>query len=325
MEKWVEMRGVCFGITFLVGIFLFTCAPRKDEKPPAPDKGVTAEKNSHTADQGVDNESTTTRTIPPKVVTPQPPLNLKPDVIPTRVVETPVYKPITSFDEIIEFQKREVAKASGTEKEERERHKLFILYILAERFIDAESLLQGFKTQESAEFIYINSAYLYNILGEHKLARERLKAILERWEKPEGIYVEKIELCEFVEGFRRYKKYTGGNKFKPGATLLIYIEPKNFTLKKAGNNFIMHLNYDWELVDEKDKSIEITKWKDAPARDKTDVLEFHDDVKEFFQTFRLPLPQNLPIGRYKLKFILKDVNADKSATAYTDIEIVDLP
>jgi hypothetical protein len=241
----------------------------------------------------------------------------------TKSESTPkeIYIPLKDFGQVIEFQERRLALTKGGKDEPIERKRLFMLYLLAERYIEAEKLLKGL---EASDLIYLNSAYLYNILGEYRIAQERLKSVLQRWEGFEGISIQRLKLCEFVEGFGRYKEYPHGNRFKPGSTLLLYVEPRNFRLKREGEKWVLSLGYNWELIDKDGNRIEITSWENAPRRDKFDHIEFLCRVKEFFQTFRLPLPKNLPMGRYKLRCTVKDLNTGKSAHASLEIQITEI-
>jgi len=45
-------------------------------------------------------------------------------------------------------------------------------------------------------------------------------------------------------------------------------------------------------------------------------------VAEFYQSFRLPLPQNLAAGRYRVRVTVTDVIAGKSARQDVPVEVL---
>ena len=223
-----------------------------------------------------------------------------------------------TFDDIISLQKRIVADKPNSEAE---RKKLAMLYILSEHFIEAEEILSKLNSKD--ELIDVNIAYLYNILGEHKTAENRLRKVLDGWEKAGSISVEKVELCESVSGYRQYKPYGRDNSIKPGSPILLYVEPKNFQLNKEGDKYIMHLKYNWELYNDRGQIMKVSIWDSVDPRVREETVEFRDITKEFHQTFRLPLPKNLSMGKYAVKVTVEDVNSGKSASNSIDINITD--
>lgn len=228
-------------------------------------------------------------------------------------------KPIT-FDDVIELQKKIVAQNPNSEDEKK---RLAMLYLLKKRFIDAEDLLSGLKDKEEDELIKVISAYLYNILGEHREARGVLETIVEKWQEQEGVYISKVEVCKSITSFKRYEPCGGSNLIKPGSRILLYVEPKNFEFKEEGNQYLLSLNYNWELFDKNGELVRLPKWENAPQGAREDRVKFNEKIKEFHQSFSLPLPKNLPMGKYKVKVTVEDANSEKKASSQVEIYVTD--
>ena len=62
-------------------------------------------------------------------------------------------------------------------------------------------------------------------------------------------------------------------------------------------------------------------WERARPSDKQDVVTFQGPVREFYQSFRLPLPSNLPLGDYRIKVTITDKNLSRSDSQYIPIRV----
>jgi hypothetical protein len=140
-------------------------------------------------------------------------------------------------------------------------------------------------------------------------------------ERPGSLKVAKAELCRKISGFRRYVPY-GDPKFKPGALLLIYVEFEGFALTPWGDYHTLHLRYDWELLDAQGRKLSLPAWEKASPQEKEDKIEFRGDVRDFHQSFGLPLPKNLPGGAYTLRILAEDQANKKRDEIRLPIEVV---
>lgn len=160
-------------------------------------------------------------------------------------------------------------------------------------------------------------AYILDDLGMHKEARDELRWF-ETTQQGSGFRIDRIAMCKKVKGYRQWEPDTRNGKVKPGDNVLIYIEPAGFQLKDQGGSSIMHLTYEPELVDEKDR-----RWPfpNIPLADKEDRITFFGDVREFHQTFLLTLPVDLGRGNYKIRFTVKDEISGKTASKELEVYV----
>ncbi len=162
--------------------------------------------------------------------------------------------------------------------------------------------------------------FLRRELGDHEEADRLLGRLAAEGRSAAGFSIGRAELCSRV---RRYRDYVpaDGPRVRPGGTALVYVEPRNFALSREGERFILHLRYDWRLFDERSVERPVPAWEKAPQSDREDRLALIGPVAEFHQSFALPLPADLPPGRYRIKVTVTDVATGASDTAYVPIEV----
>lgn len=222
-----------------------------------------------------------------------------------------------NFGEIVDLQKAVVEK---NRKNDLEKKRLFLMYVMDERFVEADELLGQIDARERDDLLDLGAAYLSRMLGEPREAREKLERLLSKWTKKSEIAIERCVMCEEVKSYRVYTPFKG-NIVKSGSKILLYIEPKGFELKKEGDSSILHLKYNWELLDDRERLIKVDAWEKAKAQDREDTKSYHGEIRDFHQNFLLPLPKNLSAGKYTIRVTVEDVNGGKSTHIDVPFEI----
>jgi hypothetical protein len=92
-------------------------------------------------------------------------------------------------------------------------------------------------------------------------------------------------------------------------------------LKLQGDRPILHLRYEWKLFDENAAEVDVPAWENAPLADREDRLVLNGPITEFSQYFRLPLPEKLPPGAYRVRVAVTDVPTGKSDKVYLPITV----
>ncbi len=222
----------------------------------------------------------------------------------------------TPGDQLLFLQRERFAKQPESDME---KLRLALLYLSAGNFPEAEryvSLVRG-----ESDFLPYLKAYLYRKLGETKMANKLHAELESDWRKSDGFRIERAVLVNKVRGFQRYDLNTDG-KVAPGETVILYVQPGNFSLRMDGEQSILHLGYDWKLVDDRNKDIPVKWWEDAGANDRMDFIKYRGPVTEFYQYFRLKLPGNLATGNYRIKVTVTDKNASREDRVYIPIYVV---
>lgn len=140
-------------------------------------------------------------------------------------------------------------------------------------------------------------------------------------DRPTSLRIVRAELCRKISGFRRYVPF-GDPKFKAGSMLLIYVEFEGYELAAWGDYQTLHLRYEWELYDAQNRKLSLPAWEKAAPEEKEDKIEFRGDVREFHQSFGLPLPRNIPGGSYAVRIVVEDQASKKKDEIRLPIEIV---
>jgi hypothetical protein len=118
-----------------------------------------------------------------------------------------------------------------------------------------------------------------------------------------------LRVVTFADNVKEFGNYTphAGTTFKPGDTLLVYLEPIGYAFTAEGDTFKVRIAVDLEihtpggLILAKSPDFGRLEWS---ARSKT--REIHADLK-------LPLPKLKP-GDYQLIVTLRDQGSPKTAT-----------
>lgn len=231
------------------------------------------------------------------------------------VLPPPAPRPAT-FDEVVETL-REIAARNPNSKID--QNALAAALALKDRYPEALKLVPGGETAFSHAdlFTRLLRIYLLEQLGEHSKAQSGLREIYDDIERREGIKITRGLLTTKVNGFADYQA-APSTVVEVGKKMEIYVEFCNFALKQEKDDFIMHLRYTWELIDDAGKVRVVKAWSDAPLELREDRIIKHGKVRDFFQVFRLPMPV-LPAGRYTVRVGVDDLMSDKKR------DVVDIP
>jgi hypothetical protein len=108
-----------------------------------------------------------------------------------------------------------------------------------------------------------------------------------------------------------------------GYSFILYVQLQNFTLQASGAAFILHLRYDWSLYTEGGERVPVPQWESRPPADKEDRIVLQARLRQRFQFWRLPLPERLPAGKYRLKVAVEDAAAKRRAVKDVPIEVAE--
>ncbi|HLG42980.1 MAG TPA: hypothetical protein VI643_06410 [Planctomycetota bacterium] len=177
---------------------------------------------------------------------------------------------------------------------------------------------EGIESERLLEHLHL---CLLETRGE---AKELLRALYEKERKLRaslGVRIARAEFCKKVLGFRRYLP-VAEPRFKPGSSLLLYVEIENFTLSPWNGYETLHLRYDWKLADGRGRPLTLPTWDNAAPEEREDKLEFRGALRDFHQSFGLPLPKNLPGGEYVLTVTVEDVSSKTTDRGRIPFEVV---
>jgi len=211
------------------------------------------------------------------------------------------------FDELLKLQKEIVGRNPGSDDE---KLRLAILYATAGKLEEAEQALAQVKSRSNKLVPYVDF-FLRRQLGDHKEAGKLLAMFGDEDKLATGFVIERAILCSAVRRFRDYTP-AESDRVKPGEKILIYVEPRNFALQRSQDKHILHLKYEWKLYDDRSTELQVPAWEKAKVEDCEDRVAVNGPVAEFFQSFKLPLPDNLAMGHYRVKVTVTDAHSGKS-------------
>jgi len=234
-------------------------------------------------------------------------------VVPARM-DTP--KREAGFDELLKLQK-EIAGRNPASDDEKLR--LALLYATAGNLEEAERVLSSVRSRSNKLVPYVDF-YIRRQLGDHKEAAKLLALFNDEERLATGFVIERAQLCTAI---RRYRDYTPAesDRVKPGGVVLLYVEPRNFALQRNQDKHILHLKYEWKLYDDRSTEVQVPVWEKARLEDCEDRLTTNGPVTEFYQSFKLPLPENLAMGHYRVKVTVTDAHSGKSDRVYVPLYV----
>lgn len=213
------------------------------------------------------------------------------------------------------LQKEIVARKPADE----EKLRLALLLAAAGQWEEADRVLAGVKSPANKLAPYVD-LFLKRQLGDHREAAKLLGRLAEEERTRVGFAIERAEVCSKVLKYRDYVP-ASGNTVKAGGTVLLYVEPRNFTLKREGERHILHLRYEWKLFEDQGGERPVAAWDGAPTSDREDRNVYAGPIRDFYQCFRLPLPADLPPGAYRIKVTVTDVPASRSDRVYVPVQV----
>ncbi len=219
-------------------------------------------------------------------------------------------------DEVLRLQKEAVERDPSRDDE---KLRLAFLLAAAGNVEEAERTLSGLRVRSNRIVPYLD-LFLRRELGDHKEAGKLLGRFVEEDKRATGFVIERAELCSRIHRYREFVPAESG-RVKPGGTVLLYVEPRNFALSRSQDKFILHLRYDWKLYDDRSVERPVPAWEKAPASDREDRIALNGPVEEFYQYFKLPLPAALSEGHYRIKVTVTDVPSGRSDRVYVPIQV----
>ncbi|MBI2898974.1 MAG: hypothetical protein HYY17_02205 [Planctomycetes bacterium] len=224
----------------------------------------------------------------------------------------------TQGDDVLRLQRERVARDPSSDLEKL-RTALLLIAAGDAFFPEAERFLSMLRRR--TDFIPYVEAYLYRKLGETQKAANLHHQINEEFRQADGFKIERAELVSSVKGYMRYEPHPDG-KVAPGSKITVYVQPRNFTLKKDGDRHTLHLGYDWKLLDDRNQEIALPAWDQCNPNDRFDFIKYCGPVSEFHQFFSLPLPSNLSTGNYRVRVTVTDKWTGRDDRIYVPFYVV---
>jgi hypothetical protein len=223
--------------------------------------------------------------------------------------------PPPSFADVVLLQK----EVSSRKPDPEERFRLALVLAAAGQLEEAEGILASLKDPPARLAPYLE-LYLRRQLGEHREASKVLSRLLDEDRRATGFVIERAELCSKVRRFRDYDP-AESDRVPPGGVVLLYVEPRNFVLRREGDRHSLRLRYEWRLFDARDVEVAVPAWRNASPEEREDHVTTVGPVSEFHQSFRLPLPADLAPAFYRVKIEVTDVHGGRSDRVYLPITV----
>ena len=212
------------------------------------------------------------------------------------------------FDDLLRLQKEIAARHPASDEE---KLRLALLYASAGNLEESERILSSLRARTNRLTPYLD-LFLRRELGDQQEARKLFSQFDDEDRRATGFVIEKAALCTQVRRFRDYAP-AESDRVKPGGSILLYVEPRNFALQRSQDLHILQLKYEWKLVDDRSTEVPVPAWEKASPEEREDRVPLNGPVTEFYQSFRLPLPANLALGRYRVQVTVTDATSGKSA------------
>ncbi len=242
-----------------------------------------------------------------------------PELVPgggIQAAPTAVAPPAPSLQELLRIQRELVAKQPDSNEE---KLRLALLLASTGDLEESERVYATLKAPGGKLAPYLE-LFLRRQLGEHREASKALAVLADEERRATGFVIERAELCTRVRRFRDYTT-SPSDRVVPGGDLLLYVEPRNFSVQKQGDRCLLHLKYEWKLFDDRSVEIPVRAWEQADPAVMEDRLSTVGPIAEFYQSFRLPLPANLAAGPYRIKITITDALAGKSDRIYVPVTV----
>lgn len=217
--------------------------------------------------------------------------------------------PAPPADAVLQLQKE---MAERNPEREHEKLRLALLLAASGDVEEADRVLSGVRDRSNRMIPWLEY-FLRRERGDRRGAERLLETFLEEERRTAGLALERIERCSRVLRFREFIP-AGDEPVRPGGKVLLYVEPRNFTLSREGEKYLLHLRYDWKLYDDRSVERPVPSWEKAPPEVREDRILLSGPVTEFYQSFTLPLPGDLPAGSYRILVSVQDVPGGKTAT-----------
>jgi len=228
-------------------------------------------------------------------------------VVPVRA-DPPPPGPPEPADDVLRLQKEAAERNPGRDEE---KLRLALLLAAAGRTEEAERALAGIRSRTNRIVPWLE-CFLRRERGDTREAARMLEEFLEEDRRAAGFVLERVERCTRILRYREFVP-AGNDPVKAGGKVLLYVEPRNFTLAREGEKYVLHLRYDWRLVDDRSVERPVPAWEKAPPEVREDRVVLNGPAREFYQSFTLPLPEDLEAGSYRIQVTVVDVATGRSA------------
>lgn len=235
-------------------------------------------------------------------------------VVPVRA--EPPSRPPDPADEVLRLQK-EAAERNPDRDDEKLR--LALLLAAAGKTEEAEKALAGVRARTNRLVPWLE-CFLRRERGDHGEAGRLLEGFLEEDRRAAGFVLERVERCTRILRYREFVP-AGNDPVKAGGKVLLYVEPRNFTLAREGDKHVLHLRYDWRLYDGRSVERPVPAWQKAPPEVREDRIALSGPAREFYQSFTLPLPEDLEAGSYRIQVTVEDVATGRRAGGDVSLEV----
>jgi len=231
-------------------------------------------------------------------------------------VPTSAPSPEPTFEDVVKLQKDVSARRPASDLE---RFRLSLLHAAAGNLEEAEKILGAVKSPNHRLAPYLE-LYVRRQLGDHREASKLLAQLVDEDRRATGFVIERAELCTKIRRFRDYDA-ADSDRVAPGGAILLYVEPRNFALRREGERHVMHLKYEWQLFDDRAAEVRVPAWDASSPEEREDRLTLSGPAAEFHQSFRLPLPADLAPGPYRVKVTVTDAVSSRSDRIYVPLTV----
>jgi hypothetical protein len=131
----------------------------------------------------------------------------------------------------------------------------------------------------------------------------------------EPLGVASLQLCRKVHSFGSYEPWTGAT-VRAGQRVLLYCEMTGLHYEPAGSGFASRLSSRVELRTAGSGAV---IWQQQLGIAKDDCTRIRHD---YYVSYRLTLPEALPVGKHRLRIVQTDLATDQSASSEIDLIVV---
>ena len=216
---------------------------------------------------------------------------------------------------------REVAKCSETDPEANVlATSARLLHVVANHREQAVAAIEKLDEDEREYWKHQLHALLVALDAEDKhvggrwaaLVLRELRAAEDHLSNISSLDVRNLAFCEKVDGFGNYSPFKT-TAFKPGTDVCLYVEIDNFSVEQVGDHYRTELQAEYTITDGTGRRI---KNKLPVAKE-----ECRNRRHDYFISYVLTIPEDLPAGKYTLQLIVEDVIGPKSSQASIDFRV----
>ncbi len=193
-------------------------------------------------------------------------------------------------------------------------HKLHLLQVIAGQIDEALEPIEGLTAAEQEFWNYqlhaLDTLFDSTVHSQQRqrttLAAQRLRQAATKLGEAADLEVRNLAFCSRVESFGIFERLSDGpDEFAPGNEVLLYAELGNFVSQQGEDGqFHTRIKSEYRIVDEQGNTVD---WHAFEPQKEQCQNQRHD----FFVSYQIRLPEDLPLGGYQLKLKIMDLNDDK--------------